>query len=597
MTVINTNVGALTAQAAMSKNNANLESAIERLSTGLRINSAADDAAGNSISNRLESQVRGLNQAIRNASDGQAMIDTAEGAQKEVVNLLQRLRQLAVQSSNDTNSATDRIYLEKEADQILAEINRIGDQTRWNGMKLLDGTFDDIQIQVGHKRAEDIDLAIRNVKSTSIGTNRVEGTAFHVAGSTATIDAQTYTIDGHIGQATVTVAGGASAGTFATAVNGKTESTGVEASAVTKAEIVGLSGAGNIGFVIGNGTNSATITTTSISSTSDLTALRDAINDKTGTTNITANLKNGDASRILLTHATGEDIVITGMLSTGVSMTMRSLGADETTTQALSSGTTTQGIVMGARGASAGAILGTVAKTNTLTMADASAHIGAFVTVSSSGDDSGATLVVTGTDLSGAAQTETMIGATAAAAVTTTKQFATVTSITITASSAGDISAGYLAADSSDGGFFKGQVQFDSVKSFGVTSSSGTAITDDFTGGGTAADISTLLNVGTVDLSTVANSEKAISIVDGALSMIDLSRAEQGAISNRLDNVVSNLTNVVLNTEASKSHITDADFASESSKLTKAQILAQASTSMLAQANASKQTVLALLQG
>ena len=154
MTVINTNVGALTAQAAMSKNNANLESAIERLSTGLRINSAADDAAGNSIANRLESQVRGLNQAIRNASDGQAMIDTAEGAQKEVVNLLQRLRQLAVQSSNDTNSATDRIYLEKEADQILAEINRIGDQTRWNGMKLLDGTFDDIQIQVGFSRNE-----------------------------------------------------------------------------------------------------------------------------------------------------------------------------------------------------------------------------------------------------------------------------------------------------------------------------------------------------------------------------------------------------------------------------------------------------------
>ncbi len=596
MTVINTNVGALTAQAAMSKNNANLESAIERLSTGLRINSAADDAAGSSISNKLESQVRGLNQAIRNASDGQAMIDTAEGAQKEVVNLLQRLRQLAVQSSNDTNSATDRIYLEKEADQILAEINRIGDQTRWNGMKLLDGTFDDIQLQVGHKRSEDIDLAIRNVKATSIGTNRVEGTAFHVAGSTATIDSQTYTIDGHIGQGEVTVAAGASAATFASAVNGQTESTGVEASAVTKAEIVGLSGAGNIGFVIGNGTNSATINTTAISSISDLTALRDAINDKTGTTNITANLKNADSSRILLTHATGEDIVISGMLSTGVSMTMRSLGADETTTQALSSGSTTQGIVMGARAASAAGVLATIAKTNTLSVVDASTHIGALVTVTSSGDDSGASVTITGTDLSGSALVETLTGG-ATATVTTTKQFATVTSIAISASSAGNINAGYIAANDTAGGFFKGQVQFDSVKSFAVTSSSGTAITDDFTGGGTSADTSTLLNVGTVDLSTVANSEKAISIVDGALSMIDLSRAEQGAISNRLDNVVSNLTNVVLNTEASKSHITDADFASESSKLTKAQILAQASTSMLAQANASKQTVLALLQG
>ena len=185
-------------------------------------------------------------------------------------------------------------------------------------MKLLDGTFDDVQLQVGHKRAEDIDLAIRNTKATAIGTNRVEGTAFHVAGSTATIDSQTYTIDGHIGQGEVTVAAGASAATFASSVNGKTESTGVEATVVTKAEIVGLSGAGNVGFVIGNGTNSATINTTAISSISDLTALRDAINDKTGTTNITASLKNADASRIMLTHATGEDIVITGMLSTGV---------------------------------------------------------------------------------------------------------------------------------------------------------------------------------------------------------------------------------------------------------------------------------------
>ena len=485
----------------------------------------------------------------------------------------------------------------KKADQILAEINRIGDQTRWNGMKLLDGTFDDVQLQVGHKRAEDIDLAIRNTKATAIGTNRVEGTAFHVAGSTATIDSQTYTIDGHIGQGEVTVAAGASAATFASSVNGKTESTGVEATAVTKAEIVGLSGAGNVGFVIGNGTNSATINTTAISSISDLTALRDAINDKTGTTNITASLKNADASRIMLTHATGEDIVITGMLSTGVSMTMRSLGADETTTQALSAGSTTQGIVIGARGASVAAIAATIATTDTLTLADSSAHIGSFVTVTSSADDSGANVIVTGTDLSGSALTETITGGTAAATVTTTKQFATVTSITLSATSAGNVNAGYLAAASSDGAFFKGQVQFDSVKSFAVTSSSGTAVTDDFTGGGTAADTSTLLNVGTVDLSTVANSEKAISIVDGALSMIDLSRAEQGAISNRLDNVVSNLTNIVLNTEASKSHINDADFAAESSKLTKAQILAQASTSMLAQANASKQTVLALLQG
>ena len=156
MTVVNTNVGALTAQASMSKNNRDVENAVERLSSGLRINSAADDAAGMAIVGRMDAQITGLNQAIRNANDGQALIDTAEGAQQEVVNLLQRLRQLAVQSTNDTNSAVDRLYIEKEADQILNEINRISDQTRFNGMKLLDGTYDAVQFQVGHKRNEDI---------------------------------------------------------------------------------------------------------------------------------------------------------------------------------------------------------------------------------------------------------------------------------------------------------------------------------------------------------------------------------------------------------------------------------------------------------
>ena len=170
MTVVNTNVGALAAQASMSKNNKALETAVERLSSGLRINSASDDAAGMAISNRLESQINGLNQAIRNAADGQALIDTAEGAQVEVVNLLQRLRQLAVQSANDTNSAVDRLYIEKEADAILAEVNRISDQTRWNGMKLLDGTFDSVQLQVGDKRSEDIGFSIRSTAASAIGT-------------------------------------------------------------------------------------------------------------------------------------------------------------------------------------------------------------------------------------------------------------------------------------------------------------------------------------------------------------------------------------------------------------------------------------------
>ena len=598
MTVVNTNVGALTAQASMSKNNRDVENAVERLSSGLRINSAADDAAGMAIVGRMDAQITGLNQAIRNANDGQALIDTAEGAQQEVVNLLQRLRQLAVQSTNDTNSAVDRLYIEKEADQILNEINRISDQTRFNGMKLLDGTYDAVQFQVGHKRNEDIDLSIRSVAAADVGTNRVEGTATHLAGAADSIDAHNLTVAGHVGSKIVTVAANASAKTVASSVNQNTELTGVTATAKTMAQISKLHATGNVGFVIGNGTNSATITTTNIASVSDLTALRDAINDKSGTTSITAEVVNNDKSMINLTHATGEDIIISG-ISAGI-MTVRSMDADKATTNAMSSATTTRSLVIGTRAASITGLISSAAAgadaSGTVTNISTTTHSGGAVVVNSTGDESTKTFVITGLDLDGNSITETVTGPAANATVTSTNQFASVSEVDFSEDSAGSISVGVAAQDSTAGATFVGQVQFDSVRSFSVTSSTGTNATDNFTGGGATADASTFLNVGAVDLATVANSEKAIAIIDGALSMVDLSRAEQGAISNRLDNTVSNLTNIVLNTEASRSHILDADFAKESSNLTKAQILSQAATSMLAQANASKQTVLALLQ-
>ena len=596
MTVVNTNVSALTAQAAMVKNNRNLETAVERLSTGLRINSAADDAAGMAITQRLESQVLGLNQAIRNATDGQALLDTAEGAQNEVVNLLQRLRQLAVQSSNDTNSAIDRLYIEKEADQILGEINRISDQTRWNGMKLLDGTFDSVQFQLGANRAEDVDLSVRSVAANQIGTYRVEGTASHLAGAADSIDAHNLTVAGHVGSKVITVAANASAKTVAASVNQNAELTGVNATAVTKAEIAKVHATGNVGFTIGDGSNSATITTTNIASVSDLTALRDAINDKSGTTKITADVVNNDKSRIILTHATGEDIIISG-ISAGI-MTVRSLGADETDTQSMGSTDTTSMMVIGTRAAAAASIAAAAASAASGTVAGiaTTTHIGSKVTLTSAGNDSTKTATITGLNLDGETITEDITMGNAAA-VTSVNQYASIISVdTGGEASAGNVSVGVAAQDSTAGATFVGHIQFDSVRSFSVTSSAGTNASDNFTGGGTTADASTFLNVGTVDLATVSNSEKALSIIDGALSMVDLSRAEQGALSNRLDNTVSNLTNIVLNTEASQSSIQDADFAKESSALTKAQILAQASTSMLAQANASKQTILALLQ-
>ena len=167
-----TNTGALMAQAAASSVNKEMEISMERLSTGKRINSAADDAAGVAIASRLSAEIRGTNQAIRNAMDAQALIDTAEGAQLEVVNLLQRQRELAVQSANDTNSTADRTAIDAEFDALTAEINRIGDTTTWAGTSLF-STNVSLTFQVGSRSntADAISVTLSKVDSTAMGSD------------------------------------------------------------------------------------------------------------------------------------------------------------------------------------------------------------------------------------------------------------------------------------------------------------------------------------------------------------------------------------------------------------------------------------------
>ena len=171
---INTNMGALMASAAASSVNKSLETSMNRLSTGMRINTAADDAAGVAIASRLTSEIRGTNQAIRNAMDGQALIDTAEGAHNEIVNILQRMREIAVQAGNDTNDADDRANLQAEVDQLVDEIDRIATVTTWAGINLLDasggasGTF---TFHVGARTtagSDTIDVAISSMTSSSL---------------------------------------------------------------------------------------------------------------------------------------------------------------------------------------------------------------------------------------------------------------------------------------------------------------------------------------------------------------------------------------------------------------------------------------------
>ncbi len=315
---INTNVSSLNAQRNLAKSQGDLSTAMQRLSSGLRINSAKDDAAGLAISDRMTSQIRGLNQAARNANDGISLAQTAEGAMQESTNILQRMRELAVQAANATNSAADRAALQQEVNQLKTEMNRIASSTTFNGLKILDGTYVSQQFQVGPNANETIGLTIQSVAADDLGRYAIEGANTDAAnegtGSTtlATVDStsnsiasQTLTITGSAGDATVSILPGSTAAQIATLVNNDSALTGVTASARTTATISGFSSGGIVTFSISSGVNSSTINASI--STSDLTNLAAAINDQSGTTGVTATVSGGS---LTLIQSEGKDIII-----------------------------------------------------------------------------------------------------------------------------------------------------------------------------------------------------------------------------------------------------------------------------------------------
>jgi len=183
---INTNLGAIMASAAASSVNKSMETSMERLSTGLRINAASDDAAGVAIASRLEAEQRGLNQAIRNAMDAQSLIDTAEGAHAEIENLLQRMRELVVQAHNGTNGTNDLAALKKETDAIITEITNIADTTSWAGVKLTDGTATSLVFQIGARAAETVTVAITDIDATALSVNAISPSTLAASGADIT---------------------------------------------------------------------------------------------------------------------------------------------------------------------------------------------------------------------------------------------------------------------------------------------------------------------------------------------------------------------------------------------------------------------------
>lgn len=490
MTAINTNIGAINAQATMGRVNEEFNTAMTRLSSGKRINAAKDDAAGMAISEKMTAQIKGLNQAVRNAADGKALVDTTEGAHVEVSNMLQRLRELAVQSANDTNTASDRGSLMAEAKQLVSEVNRVAETTTFNGMNILDGTFGGKQLQIGADSGTNMTINVDSAKATDIGAHKMSSEQ-----STAAFGAETIVISGHRGSESFTTAGGESAKDIAAEINALSSSTGVSATARTEAILEGPTDGttaveSTVSFEInGVATKSVSVPASDPTGGERLSSLRDAINDISSQTGVTADIN--DDGNIVLSNAEGADIAIDNFSATGTATEMVITTGDGAATDTLD-GTTTSV-----------AMKGQVEMTSTKTFSVA-------------------------TDVNAAAATETS----------------------------------FLAVDTDDNHFE-----------------------------------SSLDAVSEIDLTTAEGADNALKVIDSALSKISESRADLGAVSNRLDSVVSNLTNISTSVQAARSQVMDADFAKESTNLARGQILSQAATAMLAQANSSQQNVLSLLRG
>jgi len=485
---INTNINSLTAQRNLSTSQATLSTSLQRLSSGLRINSAKDDAAGLAISERFTTQIRGLNQAARNANDGISLAQTAEGALKASSDILQRVRELAVQSANASNSAGDRQALQAEVGQLIAELDRISQTTEFNGSRLLDGTFGTQQFQVGANSNQTITTSTANLRTNVYGNNQLQaagGDAVAGAFGSNSTTAGSLTINGSMGTSTIDILANSTAKANADKINLAVATTGVVATARNTLSLAfDTPGSYSLTLQSDNANPQAVAFSVSAVATGDgLSAAVAAINDQSSKTGVTASL-NAAGTAVVLTNATGNDVSI-------ADTTVVNVGS--VTVQKLDS---------------------------------AGAAAGAAVVLAGDANPETATVV--------------------------------------------------------------GFITLDSDKSFSADVTDTNLL---------AADIGSTLNkVSDLDVTTFGKATEALKTVDSALAFISGARAKLGALQSRFETSIANLQVTSENLSASRSRIMDADFAQETANLSRAQILQQAGTAMVAQANQIPQGVLALLQ-
>ncbi len=549
--VINTNSLSLVTQNNLNKSQSALNTAIERLSSGMRINSAKDDAAGQAIANRFTANIKGLTQATRNANDGISIAQTTEGALTEVNNNLQRVRELSVQAATGTNSASDLDSIQSEIGQRLDEINRVSEQTQFNGVKVLSADAGKLTVQVGANDGETIDIDLQEISAKTLGLDN-----FNVNGKGATNKAAT--------ESDLLVAGWAKGAT----TNGSTAYTKAT-TAATANDVLGkmqdkgtvdIGGTGAAVYTYSASSKSYTLAETGRTST----ALTDSLKAPAGqslSATVTIGSKSTDVKidssggisaadgSALFVDATG-NLTATDNGGTAAAATVSSLTAKMATagdtikinnTGAVFTATTTAGTMD--------------VKSEPVAAATVKALVNSFASASE-------------IDIDGAGTTDAYLVDTAGA----------VTNKTTPVAQFVDISGALGAATSETITMHENGV---------VTDSKANTVYADAT------------KTGALTTKTVSNTTATadpLKALDAALSKVDKLRSALGAVQNRFDSVISNLGTTVTNLSSSRSRIEDADYATEVSNMTRAQILQQAGTSVLSQANQTTQGVLSLLR-
>ncbi|WP_191578111.1 flagellin [Achromobacter insolitus] len=559
--VINTNYLSLVAQNNLNKSQSALGTAIERLSSGLRINSAKDDAAGMAIANRFTANVKGLTQAARNANDGISLAQTTEGAASEVNTHLQRVRELSVQAANGSYSQEQLNSMQDEINQRLSDIDRISQQTDFNGVKVLSDSAKPLTLQVGANDGETITL---NLTEISVKTLGLDG--FNVNGSGVTqnrsatvsdLQAAGGTATGNDWKVTTTHAAATADQTFAKLENGNTVSVGAGATGVT--------------YTYDAANKNFTFTDKSASNAAAVTTLATSLRPATGTTTATYTHSNGSAS-------TSFDVDATGKVTIGGQDAFLDAAGNLTTNSASATAATLDTVMAAASNGSGGA-------------GNSSVSIGGK-TYSNTG--TAGQLSFTNTIATDALLANVKANATAGGVIVKLGQGITSANVTFTSGKSTDT---YV----DDKGTFTTTKTYDTTYTVDpntgkATVKSGTGTGDYEAKIGKEAKVNSSGKLTTEDTSAGTKTTDPMKTLDAAFTKLDKLTGELGAVQNRLESTIANLNNVVNNLSNARSRIQDADYATEVSNMSKAQILQQAGTSVLAQANQVPQTVLSLLR-